>query len=164
MTTYLIHTTTDGHTFFWKTIEADSPQEAVDEYLLHHHRRTGHRPVAWSVKDGRIPQTLRIEALEVGRTVVMDGGSYVARVPGDKPTAPREDKPMAGVERKHTPLDWDKPTPFDPFKGFVVEGGHTPQPVTSGREFGRFVLPDTKPTENLVDPQFALAAEKSRGA
>lgn len=57
--------------------------------------------------------------------------------------------------------------PFDPFKdwigkpGYEVTRGTAIGTQTNGREFGNFHLPDTKPTDHLVDPTHATAAERS---
>lgn len=146
----------------------------------------GYELVAWSRVDPSTLLTsnrvgaLRKHALEHGRTLMKNArGDYVAQtgigiwvVPlreTDRDTAKNPPAPVPQLDpsamrdRAHTPQPLPGRTPFDPFKDFVVNSADPGnEPLSSGREFGHFVDPDTRPTSPQVDPQFALAADRSR--
>lgn len=145
--------------------------------------RERHRPVAWAPEatklygGTKIPEALRRESIAAGRLIEQVDGKYVAQ--GTQPamvinrgSMPQETiNPNAAMilrdkeaMQRSTTMPLYPRTPFDPFKDLNLEvtGGFTPQPLTNGREFGAFVSPDEKLTENLVDPSYAMAAERSR--
>lgn len=151
-------------------------------------RKGKHQPVAWAPEGTRhyggakSASVLREESIKAGRLIGLIDGKYVARVPDGYAEAAAAVKSYPGAINKGTPVPEvtnpnagmilrgkatlpsfpPKPTPFDRFKDFIVTGGFTPQPITNGREFGHFHLPDTRPTSHQIDPGFATAAERNQ--
>jgi hypothetical protein len=112
---------------------------------------------------------LREESIAAGRVIKLIDGKYV---PFGLDAVPVEEKEegvfLAGpdatfkevvealidlhaemAEPKRAPLDWNKSTPFDPFKGYVVKSDtghieHTPSPLT--------LSTDMEPASHQVKP------------
>ena len=112
------------------------------------------------------PPTLRAESIAAGRLIEKVDGKYVARgMEEDKPALTLgailrqalerqptiKPAPAPDLEPKREPLDWNKSTPFDPFKGYEVRSvnewrtphthSHPLQKMAEGKEgFGSAAL------------------------
>jgi hypothetical protein len=132
----------------------------------------GFTPLAWAPEvpfiygGSKFGAQIRAESIAAGRVIKLIDGKYV---PFGVAAEEKEDGVfLAGpdatfkevvealidlhaemAEPKRAPLDWNKSTPFDPFKGYVVKSDtghieHTPSPLT--------LSTDMEPASHQVKP------------
>ncbi len=70
---------------------------------------------------------------DMGAVPSKDFAEALAEALAQKPAAPEPQRP---------PLDWNKPTPFDPFKDFTTTSGGETTAFYVGGPFGQFRSPD----------------------
>lgn len=92
-----------------------------------------------------------------GHVVFCDGLRRVRR--GGHEAGCSLQDPSVTRDANHRPITAPERTPFDPFKGFEVVGGFTPQPLAGNGKFGS---PDLHPASHQVDPKFGTAAVTCR--
>lgn len=107
------------------------------------------------------PLRIMQESIDAGRVIkkLGNGAFVICGVPSEG-TGLADQQTVEQKETKRPPLDWNKPTPFDPFPGFKTTDRGAYRFEEEVMESERDKLqdsPDLSPTSHLVPPNFGSA-------